>query len=1323
MGIKRLANNLLKFNFHFQHLLKKLFSYSTRVACSIFTVVKMIVTFLLLFFSVLPLAKSVSPVIVNYTGQLEELLCDYQHEPHGCDVVLHLDTSVTHEITSGNFCNVNISNSSLTITSISDTLALIKCMPNNETQYDKYWTRGFAFYGSSSSVTLSGLKFINCGTNLTTLGSNISIINSTSSPIHFTQYHAAVLVLADIAHLVVENLNIINYTGFGLIAVNLPDASFNHLNISHSQNYVLAAFRRISIGSGMLVLFCNHSKSSALSVDSKYDLRVNNSIFEYNFAFNQYVSNNRIVCVSEIRHDFFSSMPVIHAAGFTILYTQTDLPATVTIASSSLSNNVGCLAAALLLVCFTSSYDSQTVINDSQFTNNSMIMGYCHGAAIVGSFYFDNSNPNSEYKPLTVSNTLFSHNGIQFTKHLPQSSGAIDLKVIRGGNEINGLLPNVTFLFHSSNFTRNNAQKSGACIYAAVFVYHFIEQTKSNVHFIMESIVAYHNPSPTFVKSSSKVYIPIDLFHFSNINFVTVNGSTSKPGTFFQNYGTVFTAIDSKFILEGTLFFHSNIADHGTALALLGNSQVYLKEGLSATFENNTALSLGGAIYATGDSFLRQPCTFQLYSNNFNFYRPNILLKFMNNTSKLGGGSIYSTRLYHCFLRNASMFVNSTTNGKKDIIYNHIFNHSSKEITSLAYFTTICSTETIYYTHPGKTIQVPINVTDKSGSPTYAVVTVAAFEKKSALKPIVGWWFSDNQESFIIKGKTNCTIMNLTIHSRQDSVNKSSIILITVIEKNQFTSISVIMRKCPFGFYLNETTGTCLCSEIFDKLEYIRDRGIQCHIENKTFSKPSNLNLWVGNCSGTFCLMYCTSNYCNIGTQFDTLFINDTGSYLNSTISSETIPLCDGSRTGNLCGECILGHSVVFGSNECKICSSRWWLLTSILYIIIGPLIIFLLYSLNLTLTTGTLNGVIFYAQIANIGISNYFNNPCYDCSKDIHYLKLSIVFLSWLNLNLGFPLCFCDGMNELWKAGLSLLFPVYLVFLAGFIIILSHISSKVSNRLSKSSVQVLVTVLHLSFTKLTQAVLDVFCSTRILFEDGSSKLVWYSSGTVEYGSNGHKILIIVTLVVVGFFLVPYMAIILFGWHLMKFDRLREKIRPFYEAIHAPYKMKKRYWFALHQLSVLIAYATETISGGKDMPLIMFLSLLFLFHIMLACQSHAMPFKNKILNVLNIGLLLNLNVLFLTSVFLLLSEAPKKLTIFFSLANYPVIVVFFFIIVYHILKATNKLKHVILLYHKTCHVFLSIGKVKQSREAEYNSDFLDTGDYSRAREPLLEHIN
>ena len=188
-------------------------------------------------------------------------------------------------------------------------------------------------------------------------------------------------------------------------------------------------------------------------------------------------------------------------------------------------------------------------------------------------------------------------------------------------------------------------------------------------------------------------------------------------------------------------------------------------------------------------------------------------------------------------------------------------------------------------------------------------------------------------------------------------------------------------------------------------------------------------------------------------------------------------------------------------------------------------------------------------------------NMPCSDCGKESFFVKLSKLFIALLNLNLGFPLCFYDGMTELWKAGLSLLFPVYLILIIVFLIILSHFSSQVSNKLSKSSVQVLVTIVHLSFTKLLEAVIDVFGSAKVYEEGNGERIVWYNSGAVEYGSMEHTWLMVITSIVVGFILTPYFILILFGKFLLKCDRFREYVRLFYEAIHAPYKTNRWYWF------------------------------------------------------------------------------------------------------------------------------------------------------------------
>ena len=53
--------------------------------------------------------------------------------------------------------------------------------------------------------------------------------------------------------------------------------------------------------------------------------------------------------------------------------------------------------------------------------------------------------------------------------------------------------------------------------------------------------------------------------------------------------------------------------------------------------------------------------------------------------------------------------------------------------------------------------------------------------------------------------------------------------------------------------------------------------------------------------------------------------------------------------------------------------------------------------------------------------------------------------------------------MTELWKSGIGLMFPVYLLTIVIGLIIISRYSVRLSNRIADSSVQVLVTVVHLS--------------------------------------------------------------------------------------------------------------------------------------------------------------------------------------------------------------------------------------------------------------------
>uniref|UniRef100_A0A1X7VCC9 Uncharacterized protein n=1 Tax=Amphimedon queenslandica TaxID=400682 RepID=A0A1X7VCC9_AMPQE len=195
---------------------------------------------------------------------------------------------------------------------------------------------------------------------------------------------------------------------------------------------------------------------------------------------------------------------------------------------------------------------------------------------------------------------------------------------------------------------------------------------------------------------------------------------------------------------------------------------------------------------------------------------------------------------------------------------------------------------------------------------------------------------------------------------------------------------------CPPGFELDPSKGACGCSTSFKRFvsKYSNGRILECDINNVTFTRPYRY-LWAGlgqnnslhySCS-------CPPGYCNIHSHHDMLKFNGTTSFLTSSKTGDPKRLCYGSRKGDLCGECISNRSVVFGSIVCLTCNDKEWMFASIIYILAGPLLVFLLYLLKLTLAMGTLNSIIFYAQITNAGIAGYLMIPCHDCGKCFYIL------------------------------------------------------------------------------------------------------------------------------------------------------------------------------------------------------------------------------------------------------------------------------------------------------------------------------------------------
>ena len=62
------------------------------------------------------------------------------------------------------------------------------------------------------------------------------------------------------------------------------------------------------------------------------------------------------------------------------------------------------------------------------------------------------------------------------------------------------------------------------------------------------------------------------------------------------------------------------------------------------------------------------------------------------------------------------------------------------------------------------------------------------------------------------------------------------------------------------------------------------------------------------------------------------------------------------------------GYSLLMGSNKCRHCDNNYMIIAWVtLFAVMGILLVVVLIALNLTVSVGTLNGLLFYANIVKL--------------------------------------------------------------------------------------------------------------------------------------------------------------------------------------------------------------------------------------------------------------------------------------------------------------------------------------------------------------------
>ena len=398
------------------------------------------------------------------------------------------------------------------------------------------------------------------------------------------------------------------------------------------------------------------------------------------------------------------------------------------------------------------------------------------------------------------------------------------------------------------------------------------------------------------------------------------------------------------------------------------------------------------------------------------------------------------------------------------------------------------------------------------------------------------------------------------------------------------------LQTCQHGFILQKDSGLsqCECST------FLSSFGVTCDINHGTVRR--NGLQWIGlDLEGNEALANtCPLKYC----------------YSNVHVSlARPTDICAGGRIGMLCGQCSVGLSVVFGSAEGQKCSNVW-LLTILMYAALGALLVAALFGLNLTVTSGTLYGLIFYANILVVNGTIFFSQSS---------LAPLEIIISFINLDLGFSLCFYDGMDDLAKTGLQFVFPVYLLVLSLTIVLFSHYCltwssactvscrHKISRSIGKRSVNVLATLIYLSYSKVLRTVIAIFTYSKIYLANETMIAVWFYDGTIKY-LHGKHIVLFVSAMVVSVFLVLYTLALKF---IPILDVCSEKhkilkwlnqkttlLKPINDAYYAPYKGKWKIWLGARLWLVVLLYSLGRFFGSQNPRLLLSIHvvLVVIFH-------------------------------------------------------------------------------------------------------------------------------
>ena len=955
-----------------------------------------------------------------------------------------------------------------------------------------------------------------------------------------------------------------------------------------------------------------------------------NSMFSANCNFQNpgkaYIHRSHFFNNSNIALNFSSTSqhkcPVdIFASGLLIVLKCTNFA--VTLDEVTFDDNKGCQGGNLAIIFFNISkpFTKSLFINNCAFNNGKALIGGGMYVSFVEAVKVAPQMNCSDggTKPrdiLKITNT-------SFIKNKASTYGAGILLQLK--NSLTSCVDSSRISLDNCIFQGNNQTGyGGVAIQSENFrSFQYKKQLLPQFDLLITNSRFFENHVMYYDGSGSGVILVKDNYHV-RISDIEIYNNTNCSGLL---------AIGSNFIFSGETNIHHNNASSGGGILLCSDAIMFLQPNARLLITNNHAVHTGGGICVEERCMISTPvCFFQLDLNatvNLALI-DTIHIVIANNRANHAGHQLFGGSVDYCYLID-SPYHNQTAN-KSLSVYNKIFqispnSSSDSMISSPERQVCICdglSSDTINCTrryvlpsvYPGEMFQVKgVLVGQLNGTlPGTVVATLMNVDGQRL----------DQSDVVQNINSSSCTSLKYMIMTfkRSNSVtlkleakfvgDMSFADRLTIFEP---LLVTVPFKECPIGFSHSSQTGKCECLPILHPI-------VHCEIQNNSLSLTKDN--WIGFDRTSKRILY------SYGYSFDYCHWSQ-GMAINITDSDSRNTQCRYNRVGILCGECKEHHSAVLGSSHCRDDCKQHHLLLVLVFGLAGIILVVVLIILNMTVTVGTLNGLMFYANMVQLSNTQYFQNRIPGLT-DI--LK---VFIAWINLDLGITTCLYKGMDDYAKAWLQFIFPLYIWLILGLIIYLSRRFSFASTLIGNNGIKVLATLVLLSYSKMLHAAIATAHMKFIhhIQIDGSNDhlhVCWIFDCNVP-GFKGKHMPLFIAGFIVGLVLIPFTFVLLFIRHLNKISNWPFfcwvwKLKPLFDAYTGPFTNEARCWTGVLCFVRLVLFITTTFSSSGLVSLTVgFSNIAAICLLFFGWLARTRIYKKKWLHILESSFILNLGVL------------------------------------------------------------------------------------------------